>query len=68
MQIGLHIKVDFCNLFKLFSFSYITHYEKPSGFYIFTQNRHTGIVVYGKEYFFGSGGIEYCPPVSIYST
>ena len=23
---------------------------------------HTGIVVYGKEYFFGSGGIEYCPP------
>ena len=25
--------------------------------------RHTGIVIYGKEYFFGSGGIEYCPPV-----
>jgi hypothetical protein len=23
---------------------------------------HTGIVVYGKEYFFGSAGIESCPP------
>jgi hypothetical protein len=32
---------------------------------VFTLHRHTGITVYGKEYFFGSGGIEYCPPVSI---
>jgi hypothetical protein len=23
---------------------------------------HTGVVVYGKEYFFGSMGIEWCPP------
>ena len=27
---------------------------------------HTGIVVYGQEYYFGgTGGIECCPPVSI---
>ena len=26
--------------------------------------RHTGIVVYGLEYFFGGMGIEYCSPVS----
>ena len=24
---------------------------------------HTGVVVYGREYFFGGGGIEYCEPV-----
>jgi len=23
---------------------------------------HTGVVVYGNEYFFGGGGINYCPP------
>ena len=27
-------------------------------------NRHTGVVVYGREYFYGGMGIEYCPPVS----
>ena len=26
---------------------------------------HTGIVVYGREYFFGGDGIMNCPPVSI---
>ena len=26
--------------------------------------RHTGIVVYGLEYFYGGLGIEYCSPVS----
>ena len=26
--------------------------------------RHTGVVVYGLEYFFGGMGIEYCNPVS----
>ncbi|MPC97964.1 Desumoylating isopeptidase 1 [Portunus trituberculatus] len=25
---------------------------------------HTGVVAYGREYFFGSGGIESCRPVS----
>lgn len=25
--------------------------------------RHTGVVVYGKEYFFGGMGIEFCNPV-----
>ena len=25
---------------------------------------HTGVVAYGKEYFFGGGGIQCCPPVS----
>lgn len=28
--------------------------------------RHTGVVVYGNEYFFGGMGIEYCPPVSCF--
>jgi len=26
---------------------------------------HTSVVCYGKEYFFGSGGIGHCPPVRI---
>ena len=26
--------------------------------------RHTGIVAFGAEYFYGGMGIEYCPPVS----
>lgn len=26
---------------------------------------HTSIVVYEREYFFGSGGVESCTPVSI---
>lgn len=26
--------------------------------------RHTGVVCYGKEFFFGGGGIEYCLPVN----
>lgn len=27
--------------------------------------RHTGVVVYGQEFFYGGMGIESCPPVSI---
>jgi len=27
--------------------------------------RHTSVVVYGAEFFFGSMGIESCPPVRI---
>ncbi len=30
-------------------------------------HRHTGVVVYGMEYFYGGMGIEYCPPVSYIS-
>lgn len=26
---------------------------------------HTGVVAYGREYFFGGGGIQSCLPVSI---
>ena len=26
--------------------------------------RHTGVVVYGQEFFYGGMGIESCPPVS----
>ena len=36
-------------------------------FYVFFTSlihRHTSIVCYGKEYYFGSTGIDYCPPVS----
>ena len=34
----------------------------------FFSYRHTGIVVFGREYFFGGGGIEYCFPVSLCRT
>ena len=27
--------------------------------------RHTGVVVFGREYFFGGMGIQWCNPVSI---
>ena len=27
--------------------------------------RHTGVVVYGKEFFYGGMGIEFCGPVSV---
>lgn len=27
---------------------------------------HTSVVVYGEEFFFGSGGVVSCPPVRIY--
>lgn len=27
---------------------------------------HTGVVAYGREYFFGGGGIQSCPPVSTF--
>ena len=27
---------------------------------------HTGVVAYGREYFFGGGGIQSCEPVSFF--
>lgn len=27
---------------------------------------HTGVVVYGREYFYGAQGIQSCPPVSLF--
>ena len=32
---------------------------------LFVVYRHTGVVVFGREFFYGGTGIEFCAPVSL---